>query len=289
MKSAQAYLVGQTLVVPLEGSGGAVTFGVGFISFVFLRNREEPVVPRSCGSGCDADAFMTVTPKGALALTTWSNRSLKVWTYRYTMADFVLASTRTPKTPAGYSPLITETTPLKPKVTGVNFAVSTPQRPMALYGRLYVNSVQQPVPSILFDVIAQKALPWGGAKAFWARRVSGGSDTRLDPMSDDERHGWRRFNRFACAKEVAGMPLIAQVGMPGHQYPMRVLWQHACAGGAQQAGVMFDPETGYAAALPSPTAASAKSPKLSLCGAAKSASTIRASEPWSRQRPSKRS
>lgn len=164
-KSAQAYLVGKTLVVPLEGGGGGVTCGAGFIYFVFLRNGQEPVVSRSYGSGCDADAFMTVTPKGALTLTTWSNRSLKVRTYRYTTADFVLASTRTPKTPAGYSPLISEAMPLKTKVSAAKFVVSTPQHPMAFYGRLYVNGVQQPLPSILFDGIAQKVLPWGDAKA----------------------------------------------------------------------------------------------------------------------------
>lgn len=163
--NAQAYLVGGTLVVPLEGGGGGVTCGAGFIYFVFLRNGQEPVVSRGYGSGCDANAFMTVTAKGALTLTTWSNRSLKVRTYRYTTADFVLASTRTPKTPAGYSPLITEAMPLKSKVTDAHFSISTPLHPMALYGRLYVNDVQQPLPSILFDGIAQKVLPWGDAKA----------------------------------------------------------------------------------------------------------------------------
>lgn len=87
------------------------------------------------------------------------------------------------------------------------------------------------------------------AKAFWQDRRSRRSTVKLSPVSEAEVHGFGRYNPFAHAAQVAGLPVLEEVDASGYQYPLLVLWQKAFARGMQQVGVIYDPERGYKAAV----------------------------------------
>lgn len=83
------------------------------------------------------------------------------------------------------------------------------------------------------------------AKKFWAARKARASETRLEPTSEAEVHGWGKFNPYANATSFGGLPVIRSENVHGYQYPMLILWEKQYSSGLQSVGIMYDPERGY--------------------------------------------
>lgn len=83
------------------------------------------------------------------------------------------------------------------------------------------------------------------AKAFWAARKVRTTETKLLPVSEDELHGWGKYNIWANAKQVGDLPVLKSVDkLYGMRSPLLVLWEKQYAKFLAQVGVTFG-EHGY--------------------------------------------